>query len=176
MQNRENGVAWYAVVSKPHFEKVAALNLEGKGYEQFLPVYRSRHRHARGYREVDLPLFPSYVFCRFDWTRRLPILQTTGVLSIVSNGPGPTPVEDREIENVRRVVESRLAPSAWPFLAAGDRVRIEAGPLAGVEGIVVADKDDYRLVVSIGLLQRSVSVVVDRNWVRPASRLSAGRG
>jgi transcription antitermination factor NusG len=158
---------WYALQAKPRHEKNVSLFLEGKGYEHFLPLYQSWHRSAGRMRGVLLPLFPGYVFCRFDRLRRLPILTTPGVFSIVSAGNGPEPIPDEEIAGIQATCSSGLQVSPWPYLEHGDRVRVEFGPLQGVEGIFLAEKSSARLVVSIDILKRAVAVEVDRDWVQP---------
>src|SRR5262249_33542233 len=100
-----------------------------------------------------------------------PVLTTRGVLSIVGAGRNPVPIPDREIDAVRSVVRSGLAAIPWPSLTAGDSVYIERGPLAGVEAIAIDVESEYRLVVSVPLLQRSVSVVIDRSWARPTRHI-----
>lgn len=94
-------------------------------------------------------------------------------MAIVGLGRNPVPVEDNEIEAVRSIVESGVSAEPWPYLQAGQRVRIEKGPLSGLEGILVDFKKSYRLVVSVCLLQRSVAVEIHRGWVYPA-RPAAG--
>lgn len=141
--------------------------LSGKGFTEFLPLYRSRHRHAGRFQDVDLPLFPNYVFCRFDPKERLPVLKTEGVFFIVGNGGAPEAVPDAEIEAVQKVVTAGLRTQPWPFLRVGHQVRLLEGPLSGTEGIILSEKGECRLIVSIALLQRSVAVDVDRRWVRP---------
>lgn len=96
------------------------------------------------------------------------MVRTAGVVSIVGAGGEFTPVDETELESVRRLLASGIPPMAHVFLKIGQRVRIERGPLSGVEGILVADKGGFRLVVSITLLQRSVAAEVDAEWVRPA--------
>jgi len=160
---------WFALTIKRNWEKHVAELLRGKGYECFLPQYRSRRRWSDRYKEIELPLFPGYVFCRFDPTRRLPILTTPGVVTVVGNGRVPIPVDDSEIAAVRRVVSADLQVQPWPYLHVGQRVAIEDGVLAGLEGILLDVKKSWRLVVSVDLLQRSVAVEVDRAWVRPLS-------
>jgi transcription antitermination factor NusG len=112
-------------------------------------------------------LFPGYVFSRLNPHDRLPVLTVPGVVSVVGFGKLPTAIPDHEIENIRTMVQSGLLMKPWPFLEVGQRVLIERGPLAGVEGILQDVKGRFRLVVSISLLQRSVSAEVDRTWVRP---------
>ncbi len=158
---------WYALYVKTHHEKLVSTGLRGKGYTEFLPLYRARHRSSGRFKDVDLPLLPNYVFCRFRPDRRTPILSTPGVFQIVAVAGVPAAVDETEIASLQRVANSGICARPWPFLKAGDRVRIEEGPLRGTEGILEASKGEARLVVSITLLQRSVAVSVDRCWVRP---------
>jgi transcription antitermination factor NusG len=118
-------------------------------------------------KQLDLPLFPGYLFSRFDVGNRLPILTTPGVISIVGAGKTPLPVDDEEIDAIRAILRSGLTAQPWPFLCVGSRVYLEGGPLAGVEGIITNTDKVYRLVVSVSLLQRSVAVEIDREWARP---------
>jgi transcription antitermination factor NusG len=161
-----NEHAWFAVQVRSQHEKAISLRLAGAGYAPFLPVYKCRRRWSDRVKEVMLPLFPGYLFCRLDPKVRLPILKTPGVIQIVGSNRIPIPVEDTEIEAIRRLVSSGLPAQPWPFLAVGDRVRIECGPLRGVEGILTAFKGTHRLLVSITLLQRSVAVEIDSAFVR----------
>jgi transcription antitermination factor NusG len=159
---------WYAIRIHSRLGSVAAATLRGKGYEEFLPLYRSRRRWSDRTKELELALFPGYLFCRFDVSDRLmPILTTPGVIGIVGAGKTPIPVDDEEIEAIRVVLRSGLAAQPWPFLPVGSKVYIEGGPLAGVEGIITNTRKVYRLVVSVNLLQRSVAVEIDREWARP---------
>lgn len=169
MQGLAGGNFWFALSTKRNREKHVAEMLRGKGYEEFVPVYRSIRKWSDRYKQIDLPLFPGYVFCRFDPAWRLPVLTTPGVLQVVGNGKLPVPVEDREIEALKMVVGSRLQVEPWPYLRVGERVTIESGALAGLEGILQEVKKSCRIVVSVELLQRSVAVEVDRAWVRPVS-------
>ena len=160
--------SWYAVQVQSRLASVASATLRGKGYEEFLPLYRSRRRWSDRIKELELPLFPGYLFCRCNVSDRLmPILSTPGVISIVGAGKTPVPVDDEEIEAIRAVLRSGLVVQPWPFLSVGSKVYIEGGPLAGVEGIVSNMDKVYRLVVSVSLLQRSVAVEIDREWARP---------
>jgi transcription antitermination factor NusG len=147
---------------------VASTTLRGKGYEEFLPLYRSRRRWSDRVKDLELPLFPGYLFCRFDVSDRLmPILTTPGVIGIVGAGKLPIPVDLEEIEAIRAILRSGLAAQPWPLLRAGSKVYIERGPLAGLEGIITNTEKVYRLIVSVSLLQRSVAVEIDREWARP---------
>lgn len=116
------------------------------------------------------PSFSGYTFCRFDVSRRLPILQTPGVFSILgSSTTGPIPVEESEVATVRTMLEAGVPVGPWPFLCEGQYVTVERGPLAGLEGFVVQFKGNFRLIASVSLLQRAVYAELDRSWVRPAT-------
>jgi transcription antitermination factor NusG len=167
---RPDNLSWYAIQIVSRLGSIASATLRGKGYEEFLPLYRSRRRWSDRIKQLELPLFPGYLFCRFDVTDRLmPILTTPGVIGIVSAGKTPVPVDDEEIEAVRAILRSGFAAQPWPFLRVGSKVYIEGGPLAGLEGIVTDTDKIYRLVVSVSLLQRSVAVEIDRAWARPVA-------
>ena len=158
---------WFAVRVRSNHERVAALHLEERGYEEFAPSCKREHRWSDRKKEVEEFLFPGYVFCRFDPQRRLPVLTAPGVVGLVGCGKIPTPIPECEIDRIRTMVQSGLLITPWPFLELGQTVVIERGPLAGVEGILEEVKGKCRLVVSINLLRRSVSAEVDRYAVRP---------
>lgn len=157
-------VQWFALRTTGH-EKTIAQLLRMKGFEEFLPVYRARKKWSDRTKEVHLPFFPGYVFCRFDVNNRLPILTTPGVAFIVGTGKIPVPISDDEIDALKRVVHSGVAASPFPFLAVGDRVRIIDGPLQNLEGLLVSVRNSWRVVVSVNLLQRSLAAEIDREWV-----------
>jgi transcription antitermination factor NusG len=117
---------------------------------------------------MESPLFSGYVFCRFDVSKRLPILTTPGVVSVVGIGKQPLPIPDDELAAIKTILESAQYAEPWPYLREGQKVRLERGPLSGVEGIILKKKksDKWRLVVSVTLLQRSVAAEVERDWVR----------
>jgi len=158
---------WFALRVQSRHERVIASSLYEKGYEVFLPLYRSKRRWSDRIKELELPLFPGYLFCRFDMQKRLPILVTPGILQIVGIGKSPHPVDDAEVSAVQTIVGARLHAEPWPYIRVGERVRIEYGPLTGLEGVLLGLKKPYRLVVTVSLLQRSVAVEIDRDWVTP---------
>lgn len=159
---------WYAVRVKPKFEKVVAQSLVSKGLSSFLPLYRERRRWSDRVKLVELPLFPGYVFCSLDVRQRLPVLQTPGVLHFVSFDGEPAPVEPSEIEALLRAADSGAALAPWPYLREGQRVVVARGPMKGLNGILLKVRDEFRLIISVTLLQRSVAVEIDREAVRPA--------
>jgi len=162
-------VQWFALQVRSQHEKIVASNLHDKGYEEFLPLCQIKRRWSDRIKRLELPLFPGYVFCRFNVEKRLPILVTAGVLSIVGVGKIPSPIDDSEVVALQSIVKSGLQTEPWPFLKVGQHVRIEQGSLKGIEGILLTPKSSYRLVVSVTLLQRSVAIEIDRDWVTPIS-------
>jgi transcription antitermination factor NusG len=163
---------WYALRVQSRLANIASATLRGKGYEEFLPLYRSRRRWSDRVKVLDQPLFPGYLFCRFDpQDRLLPVLTTPGVIGVVGAGKTPLPVSEEEVEAVKIILRSGVTAEPWPFLGVGSRVYIEHGPLAGLEGIVTNTDKGQRIVVSVTLLQRSVAVEIDRDWARPTAAL-----
>src|SRR5215475_4384076 len=158
---------WYALHVKPRFEKYVTGQLSVKGYETFMPSYVSKRKWSDRVKTLSLPLFPGYVFCRFDLHTRLPVLVTPGVMAVVGVGKAPVAIADEEILAIQRVIDSGLPTQRWPYLNCGESVRVEAGPLEGLTGIVVRMKGSDRLIVSVSLLMRSVSVEIDRKDVKP---------
>lgn len=159
------GTEWFALQVRAKHEKLVATHLSGRDYEWFLPLYKRRRLWSDRIKEIDSPLFPGYIFCRFNPQRRLPILTIPGVIQVVGYNRLPVPIKESEIAAIQTLVASKLPNQPWPFLTAGDRVRIAQGALRGVEGILVAFKGSHRLVVSVTLLQRSVAVEVDSAFV-----------
>jgi transcription antitermination factor NusG len=156
---------WFALGVKPRFDKAVARMLESKGFETLLPLYKKRHRYAARCKVAELPLFPGYVFCRFNVLTRLPILTTPGVTQILGTGNTPIPLSENEIVSLQTAIKSDLPLQPFPFLQVGQRVRIEEGALAGVVGIVIRCKQSLRLVLSITLLQRSVLLEIDQHQI-----------
>ena len=168
-----NNDPWYAIRVRSNCEIVAAANLQAKGYEEFLPLYRSLRTWSDRNKALSLPLFPGYLFCRLGMNGRfMPILTTPGVVDFVRVGRVPAPVPEEQIETVKTVLASGLTVQPWPFLRAGDRVYCKGGPLAGLEGNVVSESKTHRLIVSLTLLHRSLSVEIDSEWVRPVPQCS----
>jgi transcription antitermination factor NusG len=160
---------WFALRVRSKHEQVASLHLRSRGFEEFSPSYKVERQWSDRKRTTDQSLFPGYVFCRLNAHDRLPVLTVPGVVGIVGFGDGPMTIPEQEVARVRAMLNSGLVVMPWPFLKVGQTVLIERGPLAGVEGILQEVKGKYRIVVSINLLQRSVSSEIDRAWVRPVN-------
>jgi len=162
-----SSLPWYAIRVRPRYERQVAQSIASKGINTFLPLYAERRQWSDRTKELEKPLFDGYVFCQVDLGKRYPVLVTPGVIHFVGVGRTPVAVDDAEIDAVKAVVDSGAVVRPWAFLKEGDRVRIDAGPLRNVEGILVRQKDHDQVVVSITLLQRAMAVNVDRDWLAP---------
>jgi transcription antitermination factor NusG len=159
---------WFAACTYSHHEKKIASCFRDREIECFLPLYAARHRWKnRCSMNLELPLFPNYIFVRIERRHRVRVLEVPGVLSLVGFGPTPAPLPDFEIEALRSGVgQRRIEPH--PFLVVGERVRIKRGPMTGIEGILQRKKNDFRVVLSLDVIMRCVAVEVDAEDVEPA--------
>jgi transcription antitermination factor NusG len=156
---------WYAIRTRSNHENLAAIGLQAKGYEVYCPTLRMRRRWTDRVVESDKPLFPGYVFCRFDRLQRLPVMTTPGVASIIAFGHDPIPVPESEIDAIQTILRSGLPTEPCSLLREGQVIRIARGSLQGLSGILMKKKSEWRLVVSVTLLQRSIAVEIDRDWI-----------
>ena len=163
---------WYALTVKPQHEKSVADQLEAKSLESYLPLYRAKRRWSDRVKVIELPLFPRYVFCRFDFENRMKILQIASINKIVGFGGQPYPIDDQIIHDLKTIVGSGLPCNPWPFLRVGQWVTVCEGPLKGTEGILVREKSGYRVVINVELLNRAVAVEVERDLVRPCNKVT----
>lgn len=161
------GIQWYAIHVRTRKEAFIASQLNHQGMECFLPTYKSLRKWSDRMKEVELPLFPSYLFSRFDFQDRRPVVMTPGVLQIVGNGPTAIPVPASEISALQTAVASALPHQPWPYIEVGEKVRVTYGTLVGLEGILVNFKGKHRVVLSVTLLQRSVALEVNLEWLVP---------
>lgn len=157
---------WFALQVRTKRELGVADFLRSRGYDPFVPLYKSRRLWSDRVKIVNSPLFPGYMFCRLDLHNRLPVLMAPGVIRIVGRNRLPAPLDETEIDAIRSMVMSGLPSQPWPFLRAGDRVRIDRGPLRGLEGILVEVRGVHRLILSVTLVQRSVAVEIDSAFVK----------
>jgi len=165
----QQAARWYAIYTSSRHEKVVANQLEERGIESFLPLYRSWHRWKDRRKLVELALFPSYVFVRMEAQKRLRVLQVPGVVNLVSFNGEPAALTEQEINALRSGLEHRVYAEPHPYLKVGRKVRVARGPMAGAEGILSRKKDKHRVVISIDVLMRSIAVEVDGNDVEAIS-------
>jgi transcription antitermination factor NusG len=158
---------WSAVFVRPRHERGVAELLAHQGYENFLPMFRSRRTWSDRTKELYLPLFPTYVFCRLDRKDKCRIEKTPGVIRIVECAGEIAIIPESEISAIKRIAQCPLTIEPWEGLRCGAEVIVQAGPLSGLSGIIVQHKNHCKLIVSITLLNRAVSVELDNDVVRP---------
>lgn len=156
---------WYALQVNCRKEPSIASQIEGRGFECFLPKYTSLRKWSDRTKEIHQALFPGYLFCRFAYENRQLVVTTAGVVQVVGNGRVATPIPDVEIEALQVAVSSGVPSQPWLYLKAGERVRVNYGLLSGLQGILINFKGKHRVVLSVTLLQRSLALEVDLSWV-----------
>jgi transcription antitermination factor NusG len=155
---------WYALKVRTRSEPLVAAALRNRGYDPFVPTIPERRRYCDRMTSIQMPVFPGYAFCRLDVCKKVPVISTVGVEYIVSFAGAPAIVPDEEIEAVRLAIAAGGRPR--PYLVVGQRIRIEYGAFSGLEGILERMGNEHRLVVSVHLLQRSVSVTIDEDQIQ----------
>jgi transcription antitermination factor NusG len=158
--------AWFALQTKPRNEQKVSYMLRQKGYECLAPTYRQRRKWSDRTVEIDLPLFPMYIFCRLGPSVLGKAISTSGVVKIVGFNGKPAEISVEEIEALQLLMRSHLLREPWQYLCHGTPVLVETGPLAGVQGIICAEGDKkQRLIISVTMLQQSVAIQVDSDTV-----------
>lgn len=152
---------WYAAYTRPHHEKRVSEQLERKLLEAFLPLYGVTHRWKDRWMRLQLPLFPGYVFIRIALGDRLRVLEIPGVIRLVGFGNHPAALPAEQIEALRNGLAHPLSAAPHPYLTAGCRVRINNGPLQGLEGVMLRQKGHLRVIISVELIMCSVAVDLD---------------
>lgn len=156
---------WYALKVRTLSEPKAVVGLRTRGYDPFCPVYQERRRYCDRVRVIEQALFPGYLFCRFDPSLKLPVITSESVEYIVSVDGFPAPIPEAQISDVRRAIEGGARPVPYP--STGQRVRVQAGPFAGIEGVLTGDADRSTLIVSVDLLQGAIALHIDKLDVAP---------
>lgn len=158
---------WYALRTRSRHEKRVWAQIDSRGVEVFLPLIARRRRWKDRTVQVQFPLFPGYCFAHFAWQDRLRVLTAPGVVEVLGVGGYGVPVEDAEIEGVRRLVTSILPVDPYPFLEHGMAVEVRRGPLQGLRGILVRKASRMRLVIGVSLIHQGASVEIDADDVIP---------
>jgi len=164
---------WYALYTRHQHEKVVAQILTRRGFEILLPLYKSVRRWKDRTKVLSLPLFSCYIFLKDGLERRWDILNTPGIYDFVSSGGQPIAIPTHEIDAIQQVVNNGLRLEPHSFLKIGERVRIKRGPLAGLEGLLVRQRNIYRLVLSVEILGRAAAIEVDSFLVERLTNSSA---
>jgi transcription antitermination factor NusG len=160
---------WYAAYTCPRHEKSVQRQLQERRIECFLPLYRSVRYWKDRRKELDLVLFPGYIFVHFALEERLRILQLSSVVRLVSFNGSPAPLPSAEIDALRNGLSQGAYAQTHPYLRVGRRVRVIHGPLRGAEGILVRRKDNCRIVISIDAIMRSVALEIDEADIEPVN-------
>jgi transcription antitermination factor NusG len=160
---------WYAVYTRSRHEKTVADQLAHKSVEHFLPLYETIRKWKNGPSKVHLPLFPGYLFVHISLRERLQVLQVPGVVQLVGSNGVALALPQADIETIRDAMTKGLQAHPHPYLKVGSRVRIRTGPLEGLHGILLRKKGKVRLVVSVDLIMRSISIDIDESEVEPAT-------
>ena len=166
---------WYALYTRHQHEKAVTQVLSRKGFEILLPLYESVRRWKDRTRVLSLPLFTCYVFLKGGLERRSEVLNTPGIYELLSSGGQPIAIPTAEIDAIQQVMKSGLRLEPHRLLKIGERVRIKSGPLAGLQGLLVRQKNVYRLVISVEMLGRAAAVEVDSFLVERLAKLSVVR-
>jgi transcription antitermination factor NusG len=162
---------WFAVWTKSRQEKVAAATIESIGVTNYLPLQTESRQWCDRKKTVTVPVFSGYLFVRMNLLdgSKPRVLNVPGVVGLVGNSRGPLPIPDQQIEAVRAALERGTDCTSHPLLEEGDLVRVVRGPLAGVEGRLVRVNSSSRLVISIEMIHRSLSLSISRSDVEPLS-------
>ncbi len=155
--------SWYAIQTRIRFEKQVAVQLRSKEIEVFLPLIRQMHRWSDRRQQVDVPLFPGYGFVHLclDPVSRLRVLQTAGVAGFVSFNGEAIRVPRKQIEDIQQILAKDVPCTLYPFLQAGQKVRIRGGCLDGLEGILADCKSDKTLLISVEAIERTLAIHVE---------------
>jgi transcription antitermination factor NusG len=157
--------SWYAAYTCPRHEKSVERQLQERQIDCFLPTYRSVRRWKDRRKEIELVLFPGYIFVYIPLPGRLQVLQLPGVVRFVNFHGLPTALPESEIEALRRGLAHQIGLKSHPYLKVGRRVQVKRGPMAGAQGILIRRKQNCRLVISLDAIMRSVALEIDEEIV-----------
>ena len=170
MGNSESQMFWYAAYTSSRHEKTVAEHLRQREIECFLPLYETVRRWNNGRHRVQLPLFPSYVFVRMGHRDKLRVLQVPGLAQLVSFQGSPAALPDAEIETLRSALAAGVPAQPYHYLSVGSKVEVCRGPLQGMRGILLRNQGQFRVVISVEMIMRSIVVEVDASDVVAVDR------
>lgn len=159
LENLDN--RWLALQVRSKWETRAAFGLQSRGYEYFVPLYQQKRLWSDRSKIVEVPLFPGYVFFRFNAQNEQPVISIPGVLRFVGTGNSPVPIADHEIEALQITTKSAVTYGPCKYLEQGQQVQIRNGSLAGMRGSIERIKNKQRLILNVSLLRKSMFVEVD---------------
>ncbi len=162
--------SWFALYVQSRHERTVQAALTAKGFEICLPLVRKPHKWCDRTKIVEVPTFPGYVFCNLDTERASAVLSTPGVVCIVGAGRNPVAIPQHEIDTLKILERTKTTVEDWPYLENGQMVSVTGGAFDGLTGILMDCRKPARVVVSVGILQRSVAVEISRMRVRPVKR------
>ena len=167
MFDTESNLRWYALRTRSRHEKQVRDWLVKRGVERLLPALGRISQWKDRKKVIELPLFPGYCFAKFLWQDRLSVLEIPGVVQIVGSGSSPEPIQDEEIDALKKLMVSTLSYDAHPYLREGMAVQVVRGPLEGARGILIRKEKQYRLVISVHLIEQAAAVEIDAADVAP---------
>lgn len=166
---------WYAAYTCANHEKRVADLMRARELEHFLPLYTSVRRWKDRGMVLQMPLFPGYVFVRIALRDRLQVQQVPGVAWLVGFDATPAPLPDEEIQALRASLSTEARIEPHPYMTAGRRVRIKTGCLAGMEGVLLRRKGNFRVVISVELIRRSLAIDINECDLEPLRLPAADR-
>jgi transcription elongation factor/antiterminator RfaH len=161
---------WYAAYTSSRHEKTVAEHLRQREVECFLPLYETVRRWNNGRHLVQVPLFPSYIFVRMELRNKLRVLQVPGLVQLVTFQGSPATLPDAEVETLRSALAAGVMAQPYRYLNVGSKVEICRGPLQGMRGIVSRHQGQFRVVISVEMITRSIVVEVDASDVVAVDR------
>jgi transcription antitermination factor NusG len=169
MEDRRNFPRWYALYTRPRFEKKVDLTLRKKGLESYLPLHTVFRRWSDRRKKIEEPLFSGYVFVRIPLSERICAVQTDGVVRMVSFNGTPSPIPDEEINAIRNILEQTDSFETTQYLAIGNRVEVIRGPFKGIRGLLIEYRGRKRLLIGIEQIRQAISVEVSEFDVHPVT-------
>mgnify|MGYP000480525724 FL=1 len=166
MDSQQDNKKWIAVYTKPRHEKTVENELLKKGFEVYLPLLKQRRKWSDRKKWVEFPLFRSYIFVKTEIKNALFVLQTLGVVKVVKFGGEVAVIQNDSIQAIKLMIEGGYMPEATDYFVKGDPVEVKDGPLKGLVGEVIRVDNHDRLLVRVDAIQHSVSVQINRAFLK----------